>query len=97
MEQTQQTQQTQPPTQTNTQTTNLSNVVNEELENIKTKQPNIYNLWKVYLHKKQSEYNTSLMECLQMLNSLQDINKELSITDLQTILIFRNMVKQQQL
>lgn len=84
-------------TQTPTQTTNLSKLVDEQLENIKTKQPNIYNLWKVYLHKKQSEYNTSLMECLQMLNSLQDINNELSITDLQTILIFRNMVKHQQL
>jgi hypothetical protein len=88
---------TQTPIQTHTQTTNLSKLVDEQLENIKSKQPNIYNLWKVYLHKKQSEYNTSLMECLQMLNSLQDINKELSITDLQTILIFRNMVKQQQL
>jgi len=80
-----------PTNTTECDTTQMFKDVNQYLENIKSIQPNVYNLWKVHLYKKHSEYIKSMMECLSMLNEIDNINKPLSITDLQTLVVLRKM------
>jgi len=70
-------------------TTQLFNEASLRLEDIKLIQPNVYNLWKVYLYKKHNDYVKSVNECLTMLNEIDNINKPLTISDLQTLAILR--------
>jgi hypothetical protein len=72
-------------------TTQMFKDVNQNLENIKSMQPNVYKLWKVYLYKKHSEYIKSMTDCVSMLNEIDNINKPLSIADLQTLVVLRNI------
>jgi RPA family protein len=70
-------------------TTQLFNEASVRLEDVKLIQPNVYNLWKVYLYKKHNAYVKSVNECLTMLNEIDNINKPLTISDLQTLAILR--------
>jgi len=63
--------------------------ITQQLEAIKETQPNVYHLWKLYIHKKQTAYTNSLLECLTMLKTVKDIDKTLTITDLQTLLLLK--------
>jgi hypothetical protein len=66
--------------------------VHKELDKIKQTQPNIYKIWKIYLFKKENEYNNSLKECLDMLNVVKNSKKPITIEELQTILFMRKLI-----
>jgi hypothetical protein len=67
------------------------NNINHRLEEIKTIQPNVYKLWKVFLKKKERDYSDSLNQCANMLNNISEYDKKVTISDLQTLIILRKL------
>ena len=68
------------------------NNVHKELDKIKESQPNVYNIWKLYLFKKEKEYYNSLKECSNMLDVVQSCKKSITIEELQTIFMMRKLI-----
>lgn len=77
----------------NTNTEELFNNVQTQLETIQTTQPNVYKLWKVYLYKKEKDFIDSLKECMEMLHSINSIQHQLSISDLQTLFMMKKLTQ----
>ena len=69
------------------------NTIKIKLESIKTKQPNVYKLWKILIYKKELALMKTIMECDEMLNNVDSLNKELSILDLHTLSILKQNYK----
>jgi hypothetical protein len=69
------------------------NAIKIKLESIKTKQPNVYKLWKILINKKESALMKTIIECDEMLNNVDSVNNELSILDLQTLSILKQNYK----
>lgn len=62
-----------------------------KLESIRESQPNVYRLWKLYLYKKEMEYNRSVEECKIMLNEIENVTSVLSIRDLNSLFCLRRI------
>jgi hypothetical protein len=62
-----------------------------KLESIRESQPNVYRLWKLYLYKKEMEYNRSVEECKIMLNEIENVTSVLSIRDLKSLFCLRRI------
>lgn len=62
-----------------------------KLESIRESQPNLYRLWKLYLYKKEMEYNRSVEECKIMLNEIENVTSVLSIRDLKSLFCLRRI------
>ena len=80
-------------TNTNTNAQELFNNVQSHLETIQTTQPNVYKLWKVYLYKKEKDFIDSLQECVKMLHSINCVQHQLSISDLQTLFMMKKLTQ----
>ena len=61
--------------------------IKRRLESIKENQPNLYKIWKMTIHKQELKLIKTLLDCNNMLDKVSDLNKELSLLDIQTLII----------
>ena len=61
--------------------------IKDKLESIKEKQPNLYKIWKTTIYKQELRLMKTLLDCNSMLEKVNDLNKELSLLDIQTLII----------
>ena len=61
--------------------------IKDKLELIKEKQPNLYKIWKTTIYKQEMKLSKTLLDCNSMLEKVNDLNKPLSLLDIQTLII----------
>lgn len=61
--------------------------IKDKLESIKEKQPTLYKIWKTTIYKQELRLTKTLLDCNSMLEKVNDLNKELSLLDIQTLII----------
>ena len=66
--------------------------IKKQLESIKLTQPVLYKLWKLTIHKNEARFIKTLLNCQDMLENVKDLNKELSLLDIQTLVVLKDTI-----
>lgn len=61
--------------------------IKKKLETIKSKQPNLYKLWKLNIYQNEVKLIKSLVDCDAMLEKVDTLTTTLSLADIQTFVV----------